>query len=143
MRIGCTRSDLGGSRTCELCLKTYGKKWCEMAFVIRSVFYYCSLKGCLQTAKAFARILPPGGEGFLCAACLLPHSSFGVSPPVHVPGASPPEDVIGVYLVVFNKPFADCMRSRASYMSGTPPCPTLLHFFDVSGSFLCWALSLS
>lgn len=36
-----------------------------MAFVIRSVFYYLSLEGCLQTGNAFASILPTGGEGFL------------------------------------------------------------------------------
>lgn len=36
-----------------------------MAVVIRSVFYYHSLEGCVETGNAFSRTLPTGGGGFL------------------------------------------------------------------------------
>lgn len=59
-----------------------------MAFVVRSVFYDRRLKGCLQTGSAFARILPTGGEGFLC---LQPASS-----PIHHPSLPSCAHVMGL-----------------------------------------------
>lgn len=124
-------------RTCELCLKTYGKKWCETAFVIRSMFYYLSLEGCLQTGSAFARILPTGGEVFLH---LQP-----VSFPIHhsdplllcMSQASLFEGFIGIYLVAFNKSFADCVWSRVFYTSAAPPYPHFTTFL-----WQVWATSV-
>ena len=61
----------GQERTRELRLKTCGRKWCEAAFVMRSVFYYHSREGRLQTGK-----LSPGSspqvEKVFCICSLSP-----------------------------------------------------------------------
>lgn len=109
MGIDRTSSDLDGRRTRELCLKTYGEKWCEMAFVIKRVFYYRRLKGCLQTGEAFAGILPTGGGGSVCSRCVsspIRHSESPLRSTCHGP-LSLLDDFIGVYLVAVDKSFAD------------------------------------